>query len=70
MQTCTALQANVNRMETWAVRWWRETESVSIWNVVRDGDQATLQTACVFKFEVFAPRELGDSLGNIAVHAI
>ena len=70
MQTCTVLQANVNRVETWTVRLWREAESVAIRDLVRDGDQSTLQTARILKLEVFATCESGDALWNIAVHAI
>jgi hypothetical protein len=70
MQICTVLEANVNRVETWTVRLWREAESVAIRDLVRDGDQSTLQTARVFKLEVFASCEPGDALWNIAVHAI
>ena len=70
MQTCTVLQANVNRVETWTVRLWREAESVAIRDLVRDSDQSTLQTARILKLEVFATCEPGDALWNIAVHII
>src|SRR6202041_969015 len=70
MQTCTVLQANVNRVETWTVRLGREAESVAIRDLVRDSDQSTLQTARILKQEVFATCESGDALWNIAVHAI
>jgi hypothetical protein len=54
MQTCTILHANVNRVETWAVRLWREAKNVAIRDLIRERDQSTLQTAPVFKLEVFA----------------
>jgi hypothetical protein len=54
MQTCTIPEASVNLVETWAVRLWREAENVAIRDLVRDGDQSTLQTTRVFKLEVFA----------------
>ena len=69
-QTCTVLQTNVNRVETWAICLWREAQSVAIRDLVRDRDQSTFQAAGIFKLEVFAPREPGDALWNIAVHAI
>src|SRR5271166_4177085 len=56
--------------QTRTVRMRREAESVRIWNLVRDRDQSTLQTACVLKPEVFASCEQCDRLGNIAVHPI
>ena len=54
MQTCTILQPNVNRVQTWAVPLRREAKNVAIRDLIRERDQSTLQTAPVFKLEVFA----------------
>jgi hypothetical protein len=48
------------------VRLWREAENVAIRDLVRDGDQSTLQTTRVFKLEVFAACESGDALRSEA----
>ena len=70
MQTRTILQANVNRVETWAVPLWREAKNVALRDLIRERDQSTLQAAPVFKLEVFAACQPGDALWNIAMHAI